>query len=193
MLNNVIIDDDFFPVEMQEELKNAVLERSSWKFLKRTNVEPNGTATLDSNAETFQFVCDEPGGQTENGEPVQILRTLVQKFFQKHNVNIDEVIRIKSNILTKSTSNEYHSPHIDTDVPHMVFLYYVNDSDGDTYFFDRFYIPDLKVNTQSLVVSQRVSPKQGRGILFNGHQYHASSSPVDSNLRCVINFCFIPE
>ena len=119
MLNKIIIDDDFFPVEMQEELKNAVLEGSSWRFLKRTNVPSDGKAALESDNETFQFVSDEPGGQTENGEPVQILRTLVQKFFQKHNVGIDEVIRIKSNILTKSTNDKYHSPHIDTDVPHI--------------------------------------------------------------------------
>lgn len=193
MIDEVIVDDDFFPVEMQEELKRAVLEGSKWTFSSRTNKPTPNKASLDSDAETFQFVSMEPGGLTENGEPVQIMRNLIQKFFQKHNISIQEVIRIKSNILTKSTNTKYHSPHIDTSVPHLVFLYYVNDSDGDTYFFDKFYSADSEMNEDELIVSQRLSPKQGRGILFNGHQYHASSSPIDSDMRCVINFCFIPE
>jgi hypothetical protein len=193
MLDKVIIDDDFLSVELQEELKDAVLEGSRWTFSKRTNLPTANKASLDSSAETFQFVAMEPGGQAQNGEPVQIMRTLVQKFFEKHNLQIKEVIRIKSNILTRSTNTEYHSPHIDTSVPHLVFLYYVNDSDGDTFFFDKFYSPDSELKEDELVVSRRVSPKQGRGILFNGHQYHASSSPNDSDMRCVINFCFIPE
>lgn len=192
-MENVIIDDDFFTVEMQEELKEAVLNGSLWRFAQRTNLPTKNKASLDSDAETFQFVSSEPGGQKENGEPVDILRLLVQKFLEKHNVQIKEVIRIKSNILTKSTNDKYHSPHIDTSVPHLVFLYYVNDSDGDTYFFDKFYSEGFELDENELVVSRKVAPKQGRGILFNGHQYHASSSPIESNMRCVINFCFIPE
>jgi hypothetical protein len=193
MIDKIIIDDDFFPVEMQEELKNTILEGSSWNFLKRTNVMPNGKATLNSDAETFQFVSTEPGGKTENGEPPQILRELIQKFFEKHNLSIKEVIRVKANILTRSTNADYHSPHIDTDIPHLVFLYYVNNSDGDTFFFDKFYSKGLEIEEDKLLVKEKMSPKQGRGILFNGHQYHASSSPNQSDLRCVINFCFIPE
>jgi hypothetical protein len=71
-------------------------------------------------------------------------------------------------------------PHTDKDFPHWVCLYYVNDSDGDTVFFD-----DNKKEIE------RISPKKGRIAFFDGSIYHAGT-PSETNSRAVINFNFIP-
>ena len=50
---------------------------------------------------------------------------------------------------------------------HWVGLYYPNDSDGDTFFFDN-----------DLNVIHREPPERGKIILFDGSTYHSSSSPT---------------
>ena len=58
-------------------------------------------------------------------------------------------------------------------------LYYVNNSDGDTIFFDN----DLNVTT-------RVSPKKNRAIIFDSHNLHSGSNPIKNHMRAVINLLF---
>jgi len=85
-------------------------------------------------------------------------------------------------------------PHIDNDqslgihtdlktiegetIPHWVCLYYVNDSDGDTIFFDN--------NNNEI---KRVSPKKGRIVFFDGSVNHVGSYPT-KNERIGVNINF---
>ena len=69
--------------------------------------------------------------------------------------------------------------HVDLDVEHWVCLYYVNDSDGDTIFFD---------DDENEI--KRVSPKKGRIAFFDGSIKHCTSTP-SKNKRVVLNFNFI--
>ena len=69
--------------------------------------------------------------------------------------------------------------HLDSFHSHMVFLYYVNDSDGDTYFY----------NDSGEVIKQ-VSPKKGRVAWFDGSYYHCGSRPKTSS-RIVLNIDLI--
>lgn len=78
--------------------------------------------------------------------------------------------------LPYKTELEYARPHTDFGTPHWVVLYYVNDSDGDTVFFD---------NNNNII--KRVTPKKGRIVLFNGNILHSGGIPKE-NPRCVINF-----
>ncbi len=72
-------------------------------------------------------------------------------------------------------------PHIDIkDTPHWVCLYYVNDSDGDTIFYQNDKITEIK----------RISPKKGRIAFFDGSVYHSGSKP-STTPRGVINISFL--
>jgi 2OG-Fe(II) oxygenase superfamily len=55
--------------------------------------------------------------------------------------------------------------HVDYNFPHLVLLYYVNTTDGDTILYDN--------NNE---IAERISPKRGRCVLFDGLTLHASSS-----------------
>jgi hypothetical protein len=114
---------------------------------------------------------------------------ILNAFAKKHGIKVEKVLRIKANILNKTDKqNHIHPPHVDIAIPHMVLLYYVNDSDGDTIIFDQKhssgYVPTLTVN-------RKVSPKAGAAILFDGLTYHSSASPEHAEERIVLNINFI--
>ena len=79
--------------------------------------------------------------------------------------------------------DKHNNKHIDVEVPHIVLLYYVCDSDGDTFLMSKDKLSSL--------VTKRVTPKKNRALVFDGGIYHASSKPQHSN-RCVINFNLKP-
>jgi len=85
--------------------------------------------------------------------------------------------------------------HIDMGDDHIVIIYYINDSDGDTILFtnkkgnsaenikDNF----SSINTDDFQLLKRVSPKKGRVLVFNGNLYHYGEYPNQGN-RFVINY-----
>jgi hypothetical protein len=95
-----------------------------------------------------------------------------------------EFSRVKANLLFPmfDSDTQYHPPHIDTDSDtSMSAVYYVNDSDGPTRFFD-----------QNGNITHTVEPKRGRLVLFPSNTFHASSCPIHAKTRIVINFVFQP-
>ena len=70
-----------------------------------------------------------------------------------------------------------HNSHVDRPHNHLVALYYMNDSDGDTFFFEG----------ESDKVIHREPVERGKLIVFNGHnKFHASSSP-SKKIRLTLN------
>ena len=51
----------------------------------------------------------------------------------------------------------HNNMHTDMKCPHTVCLYYVNDADGDTFFFDK-----------NREIVDRVTPKKGSMVVFDG-------------------------
>jgi len=76
----------------------------------------------------------------------------------------------------QQSSLDYYAPHTDLNYPHWVVLYYVNNADGDTAFY----------NTVGDII-KTVTPKKGRVVLFNGLIKHSGGIPKDQS-RCVVNF-----
>ena len=93
------------------------------------------------------------------------------------------ISRAKANLLLPMCSdpNLYHPPHVDVTMSnYLSMVYYVNDSDGPTRFFD-----------SDGNIIQTVHPKKGRAVLFDSNIPHASSCPINSKHRMVINFVFM--
>lgn len=108
---------------------------------------------------------------------------------------IKSVQRVKCNMILKDTNypiGYYNAAHTDDDEGNCItLLYYVNDSDGDTIFFNEFG-PRLE-ETKKLTIKERITPKKGTGILFKSNQFHSSSTPIHTDRRVVINFVFEME
>jgi len=106
---------------------------------------------------------------------------ILYEFSTKKNILVKNILRVSSYLdFPTSSSIPDFPPHIDRPEPHLVCLYYINDSDGDTIFFK---------NNQEV---KRVSPKKGRIAFFDGSIYHCGSTPSKIP-RAVINYNFIAE
>lgn len=90
--------------------------------------------------------------------------------------------RVKANLLFPvfKDKNQCHPLHTDREESESKsMIYYVNDSDGPTRFFD----------DQGNII-KTVYPKKGTAVVFPSNTIHASSCPINSPKRIVINYVF---
>ena len=102
--------------------------------------------------------------------------------FHATGIKYEKFLRIKANFTVPSLKLGTKHQHIHRDIEEeniSTFLYYVNDSDGDTIFYD-----DNKKEIK------RFKPKKGTGLVFKSNILHAGSNPVKYDKRMIINFNF---
>ena len=82
--------------------------------------------------------------------------------------------------------------HIDSPIPHLAMVYYVSDSDGCTILVNKKYDQQKGVEgglqAKDYEIIEKVTPKQGRLLVFDGLYYHTAEQPMETNMRCIINF-----
>lgn len=98
-------------------------------------------------------------------------RQILKEFGLPH----DTLIRMKANMVMARPFEFRHTPyHVDRLDAHYTIVYYVNDSTGATILKSRTGL-------------QKVEPRKGRIVLFDGSLMHAHYLPARKP-RCVINF-----
>ena len=119
---------------------------------------------------------------------------LIKNSCKKINIKNVDVLQGRSFLSTPTNipRDDVDPPHVDMVAPHFVMLYYVCDSDGDTIIYNEKTkfdgcAPDPKMN---YTIKKKVSPKQGRVVLFDGRHFHAAEQP-NHNLRCIVNYNLI--
>ena len=105
------------------------------------------------------------------------LMPLISMNKKKYGLDPNSLQRIRLGLHLPTVNKPLHNnPHIDSQDPHVVVLYYVNDVDGDTFFFD-----------EDMNITNRVSPKMGKAVMFDGFIRHSSSIPT-TGTRITVNF-----
>jgi len=188
--------DDIVSEDIQERVLNTVsFDHLDYTFIKATVTDKLLAQThLPMVRETHHFVhclyeiLNNPNiPETKRVSPEAgladfMLNLLFEKAFPDY-TGPKEIHRAKINIMTRWEKKyaEFHtSPHLDSDCcDHYVLLYYANDSDGETTFFD-----------ENFNIVDTVAPKKGRILLFNGKMPHASRAPCEHDLRIVLNMNF---
>ena len=193
------------PEEIIREVKSWIPVDVPWWYLETCtfNEQANYQEYLEDPGITYTAIADKDSGEEPQFEHLmlasngdipheetyhKIFCNLWRYFEQEHDLEFTQHKRVKANMLMRSRDpHKYHTPHVDYEKPHKVILYYVNDSDGPTYFFKQ------KFNgmSQKLEIDRIVHPKAGRYVIFDGLTYHASSSPVTTDHRCVTNINYI--
>lgn len=177
--------DNFLPQSFQNEIEQT-LSRHDFPWYYQPNITTGKPKVQDerfkySHGFTHQFYHQEHGVQSAFWGIIQNLQ---------HFVSHDTMgyYRLKANLTVpvNNWSNEtVQEPHVDMPIPHLVCLYYANDSDGDTFFFDQTF--DERAEPEEFTVLKRVTPKKGRAVIFDGLRYHGSNNPIETQARYIIN------
>ena len=185
----ILVIDDFVSLEYQEKIKRELIGLDNnfpWFYTE----DITGAGDYDSQhraALGHQYVIINDDDDTSEIESVyhHLFTPMLSKACQYLKMPEAEILQGRSFLqfpLVNVDTSVVDTPHIDLDEgwEHAVVLYYVVDSDGDTIIYNE--------RTESLTYTekQRVSPKQGRVVIFEGGQYHTacllytSPSPRDS-------------
>lgn len=176
-----IIDDNFLSNEEISQIEKEFYRLPSIFSERTLYVSPDKVEQENKIYSNRFMYCSYDG--KENFTNKLALRIL-DKFCKKHNVKYDSIERTRSNTTFFCNETRPSVPHVDNQLEHLVLLYYVNNSDGDTVLYKNKY--DENVNNE-MIVDRRVSPKAGRAILFSGETYHSFYYPNIHDTRSVIN------
>ena len=102
----------------------------------------------------------------------------IASFIKVDKIDVDRIKVNLQNPIFNSDKDKHNTPHIDDSKNHLAAIYYGNDSDGDTFFFEKDKI------------TKRVNPVTGRLAIFDGKIMHAGRHPINNPYRVVINFNF---
>ena len=188
----ILVIDDFIDLEYQEEIKDHLMgqaeingEQFPWYYiddvtaayedgnqgrpgLSHVYVEYNddGTSEIVSDFHDLFIPMLELACETLE---VPSARIVQGRSFLQFPLNLE--------------SKEDDTPHIDLDEGerHIVVLYYVVTSDGDTVIYNQ------RTESDVYTVKQKVTPKQGRVVIFDGGQYQTALQAVNK-IRCIANY-----
>ena len=188
----ILVIDDFINKEYQEDIKDVLLGKEEWgdllfpwhyiddvtaafeddnqgrPGLSHVYVEYNDDKTSDIVSDFHDLFIPLLELACETLE-VSSARIVQGRSFLQFPLNLD--------------SKDDDTPHIDLDEGerHIVVLYYVVTSDGDTVIYNE------RTESDVYTVKQKVTPKQGRVVIFDGGQYHTAQQAINS-VRCIVNY-----
>ena len=187
MNNEVFVFDDIIDKDYQNKIKSILIgqtryndEDFPWYYIDDI------TASGDyENQKRGAFVHD----YTNYEEGVTsafhyLFIDLIKKSCSKLKIKEVDVLQGRSflQLPTNIKREDVDSPHTDMPYKHFVMLYYVCDSDGDTIIYNEKIISE-----KGLTAQRKITPKQGRVVLFDGAYYHTAQQP-NHNVRCIVNY-----
>ena len=189
----IYVIDDFIDTEYQEDIRNILM--GDYQYRKKDfpwyyTEDVTGANDPDSQHRSAlghdYVVLEDEDNPT--GERISIFHYLFLPMLK----NVCREMKIKNiNVLQGRSFLQFplnlkdrtvDTPHIDLhNRKHLVALYYVCDSDGDTIIYNE------REELGTYTIKQKVTPKQGRMVLFDGSLYHTAEQPLN-NVRCVVNY-----
>ena len=193
--NEVFVIDDFIEKEYQEQIKKVLLgseyfndQEFPWYFIEDV------TASGDDDSQhrpamSHQYVeymddKDITGAVASDFHDMFI--PMLQRAAFKFRMPYVNALQGRS-FLQFPTNKKMtvDLPHIDIySRKHLVCLYYVCDSDGDTIIYNE---REKDRPDGIYTIKQRVTPKQGRVVLFDGWLMHTAEQPIN-NVRGIVNY-----
>jgi hypothetical protein len=184
------IIDNCLPDKLFSNLiENVFREDFPWYYVSQT-----ASPSLDI-TDTFDYSWTHLA--IENGEDnskiAKLVRDIHQFCMSRSGEKPGNLFRARFGLITALEKQKIHEPHIDFDFEHRVGLLYLNNSDGDTIFYkDRYQ--NLEISSETFKrqkgefsIENSISPIANRFVLFEGDQFHSSSTPYLNQRRIVLN------
>lgn len=195
MENPYIIIDDLLPQETADDIEAMLFKELPWRFI--SDITYDGT-NQNTPAMSHVFMNIE-FGQDFKSPFLHKVMPIVSEGVSRINYDFKTLLKARTFLqlpLHDNFSNvSLDTLHTDQPYPHLVFLYYVIDADGDTVIVNKTLeegkiLQDLCAeHYETLAV---VSPKKNRLVIFDGKYYHTAHQPK-TGLRCILNFNLLGE
>lgn len=186
--NNEFIIRDVIEKENADKIEKLTKDPNfPWYFCPGTvlseDIEDN-PRVIKSGSNPFQFTHTI---DIDTSPYITVFAPVINVMAKQFGNNI-EIARIKCNLLTRSIDHSYSLPHTDIDATDGWYsaIYYINDSDGDTHLFNEFG----PKKCEEVTIRSRVSPEKNKLVVFNSNRFHASSSPINNDVRIIMNIVF---
>ena len=191
----IYVIDEFIDIEYQKIIKNVLI--GDYQYMKKDfpwyyTEDVTGANDPDSQHRTalghdYVFLDSEDNLTGERiSEFHYLFLPMLEDVCKKMNVENVNVLQGRSFLQFPLNLKDrtVDTPHVDLyRREHFVALYYVCDSDGDTIIYNERHEPANKEYT----IKQKVTPKQGRVVLFDGWLMHTAEQPIN-NVRCIVNY-----
>lgn len=188
-MKDVFVFDDIVPKQHQEFLEYYYLRgENKWYFQQDITYSNSDADKKKVNHYGFSSLIYDRSSKTEVGADFYNILPVVYQALEKINKTVDSIFRIRAflQLPVVAKDSEANNAHIDLPINHLVILYYLTESDGDTLIYNE------DCESESYTIKQRVTPKKGRCVVFDGRLYHSSSRPTN-NKRCILNVNLITK
>lgn len=171
MVRVLIQIDNLLPDDIFTRLVNRLEEAEHWGITSTT------TGKQDNDHKSMSFMR-----YHHNGTPLdELLGIVADRIGSYCGKTANDLLRVRGGLIWRDGDSIPNKPH--TDLPneeaHTTALLYINDTDGDTYFYK-----------ESGEIDFQVSPKANKAIIFDGSIVHSSSTPTQTPYRITLNFNF---
>lgn len=185
-LDDVYIIDDVIPIEHADYLsKYYTGHEVDWFFQKDITFHPsNEKFTTETHNAGFANLIYSMGHVST---PLyHTVAPIMYAALSKMQIEPLHVLKARAFLQLPITGQncEVNNPHRDSEVSHIVILYYLTDADGDTIIYNE------TEESAEYSIMDRIEPKKGRCVIFNGKHFHSSSKPT-KNVRATININII--
>jgi hypothetical protein len=195
MINDIFVFDDIISKENQNILEDYVKNHPhGWTY-------GSNISYLKTGYEFGQYVL--PPTYNFNSKILDIIHEieknvcdrLEKKFLKNYRFKIN-LLKVSENPIGKEIKKAIH---IDRDNPHVSLVYYINNTDGNTSFYNfkgdnlknlLKYVDNSQFNKFELL--KEVSPKKGRVAVFDGMTPHHSNYPTKKD-RYIVNMNIVIE
>ena len=183
-----IILDDVLPEKIYEEMSRVMISEEGPNFpwwwhhghTSNPDAEIKDSTSVDDKTRDNLMLCHLFYMPREEPSPFfGLVGQVIPEIEKKLEKKTIDVFRVKGNLTLPSTlpPDTYNIPHRDQEKGWVSILYYINDADGDTIFFD-----------DDKEIYATVSPKANRAAIFDSNIYHCTMNNQTSDRRMVINY-----
>ena len=188
----ILVIDDFIDKDYQEDIKDVLLGKEEWGDLlfpwhyidDVTAAFEDGNQGRPGLSHVYVEYNDDNVSEIVS-DFHELFLPLLNKACEVLEVSKASVVQGRSFLQfpLNLNSTDDDTPHIDLSEGdrHIVVLYYVITSDGDTVIYNE------RTESDNYTVKQKVRPKQGRVVIFDGGLYHTAQQAL-KNIRCVVNY-----
>jgi ectoine hydroxylase-related dioxygenase (phytanoyl-CoA dioxygenase family) len=193
-MDNLIRIENLVNAEIQDAIENFVTSTAfRWYYSPGTIVleeldEESKKFVVTKGINPHQFMHTIIKDSKQHSEFFNLIQPIIENLADNLKTDI-EIIRVKFNFLSQNADATHHYPHTDTNIIDSnikTMIYYVNDTDGDTYLFNEV----APLDNDTITIKETINPKKGSAVIFDASTLHAGSSPVVHTTRIALNVVF---